>query len=136
MNLGTSLFLVWLLGAWIKPVQHQPATPVYVEKQAAALQPAFRGDLEMLADAPRYSIEASVNPADGLVTGHMSLQYTNTSQATLSELVFRLYPNAETIYGGGSLTVDSVTQAGTPRESVLSEDQTTLRVPLEHRLEP
>ncbi len=136
MNLGTSLFLVWVLAAWIKPVHHQPGTHVYLEKQAAALQPAFRGDLEMLADAPRYSIEASVNPEGGLVTGQMSLQYTNTSQATLSELVFRLYPNAQTIYGGGGLTVDSVTQAGTPRESVLSEDRTILRVPLEQRLKP
>jgi hypothetical protein len=107
-----------------------------MEQQALALRPAFREDLELLADAPRYTIEAAVNPESGRVTGQMALRYTNTSGETLSELVFRLYPNAQTIYGGGSLTVESVAQGGTALDTDLSEDGTVLRARLQRPLKP
>jgi len=114
-----------------------PSTPeAYMARQAAALQPAFRADLEALAEAPRYTIQATIDPEGGKVAGQMQLDYTNTTGQALSELAFRLYPNAQTIYGGGSLSLRSVTEGGIARETELSDDGTVLRVKLEAPLEP
>jgi hypothetical protein len=112
------------------------ASDAYLARQAAALRPAFRADLEALADAPRYTIEASVDPELGSVAGVMQLDYINSSGEMLTDLVFRLLPNAESIYGGGSLSVTSAAAAGAPLESEPSEDGTVLWVQLEHPLAP
>ena len=136
LNLGASLALLLVLTSFVSPASYPPKSRAYMEQQALALRPAFRGDLESLADAPRYTIEAAVNPESGRVTGQMSLRYTNTNDETLSELVFRLYPNARTIYGGGSLTVESVAQGGIALDTDLSEDGTALRARLQHPLKP
>jgi hypothetical protein len=66
----------------------------------------------------------------------MALTFTNTSREALSELVFRLYPNAGSIYGGGSLAVERVSQGGTVLRSALSEGDTLLRVSLDRPLPP
>lgn len=114
-----------------------PSPPdAYLARQAAAMRPAFRADLEALNDVPRYMIEVWIDPEGGNLVGRMRLDYTNTRNEALSELVFRLYPNAETIYGGGSLSVAGVEQAGTPLKGELSEDGTILRVGLGQPLAP
>ena len=136
LNLGASLALLLVLTSLVSPVSYPPGSHAYMEQQALALRPGFRADLEMLADAPRYTIEAAVHPEIGRVTGQMVLRYTNTSGMTLSELVFRLYPNARTIYGGGNLTVESVAQGETALDTDLSEDATVLRVQLQRPLKP
>ncbi len=133
---GGSLALLLVVVGVMGPVHNPPATHAYLERQAVALQPAFREELDALAQAPRYVIKASVEPETGSVAGQMRLFYTNTTQSVLYDLAFRLFPNAETIYGGGSLSVDRVTQGGIALRSELSEDQTVLRTPLAHPLEP
>jgi hypothetical protein len=134
-----------LLGRWVLALiglatlaagPELAASDTYLARQAAALRPAFRADLEALADAPRYSIEASIDPELGSVAGAMRLDYTNTSGETLTDLAFRLFPNSESIYGGGSLSVTSVARAGTPLESESSGDGTVLWVQLERPLAP
>jgi len=131
---GWILVLIGL--ATLAAAPEPAASDAYLARQAAALRPAFRADLEALADAPRYTIEASVDPELGSVAGLMQLDYTNTTGETLTELAFRLLPNAESIYGGGSLSVTSVAAAGAPLESKSSEDGTVLWVQLERSLAP
>ena len=80
--------------------------------------------------------EAIIDPESGSVVGQMRLAYTNTTGETLTDLAFRLFPNAETIYGGGSLSVAGVEQAGTVLESKPSEDGTILHVRLARPLAP
>lgn len=135
IGLGSSLILL-LTTSNLSGLSHsQLAIPVYLERQAAALQPAFHKDLDALSEAPRYTLTATVVPESGSVTGQMTVHYTNRSEAALSELIFRLYANAQTIYGGGSLTVGKVTQGKAELEMELSEDRTVLHVPLERPLE-
>jgi hypothetical protein len=130
------LALVVMLLGTLAAAPNSSTPDAYLARQAAALQPAFRADLEALAAAPRYVIEAGIDPEGGSLAGRMRLDYANTTGQTLSELAFRLYPNAETIYGGGSLNVVGVEQAGTLLKSKLSADGTTLRVPLARPLAP
>lgn len=111
-----------------------PANPL--EQQGAALQPRFRAELNGLAQAPRYTIQASVDPRTGQVTGQMSVQYTHRGAQPLTELVFRLLPNARAIYGGGSLTVENVTQEGQALQTSMALGHAVLRVPLPQALQP
>jgi hypothetical protein len=136
VNLGASLLLLLVFASPIEPLLYPPITHAYLERQAAALQPAFRNDLEALADAPFYIIQTSINPESGSVSGQMRLRYTNTTGETLSELAFRLFPNAQTIYGGGSLSVEKVAQGAIALKTDLSEDRTVLRVQLRRPLSP
>ncbi len=111
-----------------------PATPL--EQQGAALRPRFRAELNGLAQAPRYFIQASVDPRTGQVTGQMSVQYTHRGAQPLTELVFRLLPNAQAIYGGGSLSVANVAQNGRSLQTTLAQGRTVLRAPLLQPLQP
>ena len=43
-------------------VANPPTTDAYLARQAAALRPAFQADLAALANAPRYVIEARIDP--------------------------------------------------------------------------
>lgn len=108
----------------------------YLERQARALQPAFRADLAALSQAPRYTLSASVDPKAGKLIGQMRVQYTNTTAQALSELVFRLLPNARTIYGGGNLTIVQATRGETALQIEPARDGTSLRLPLTQPLEP
>jgi hypothetical protein len=112
------------------------AAAAYLDRQAAAMRPAFWDDVQGLAQAPRYTIEATVVPTTGYVSGHMTVDYTNRTGDRLSDLAFRLYPNAAYVYGGGSLTVDEVSRDGMALETTLSEDGTVLSVLLDPPLEP
>lgn len=111
-----------------------PAAPL--EQQEAALQPRFRAELNGLAQVPRYTIQASIDPRSGQVTGHMRVQYTHRGAQALTELVLRLLPNAQAIYGGGSLTVEKVAQDGRSLQATLAQARTVLRVPLAQPLRP
>ena len=108
----------------------------YLQRQAAAMLPVHKAELEKLARAPRYTISATVDPLAGYITGQVEVDYTNPSQASLSELVFRLYPNAGTIYGGGQLTVGQVALDGEDLQTELFEQDTALRVLLPQPLGP
>jgi hypothetical protein len=134
IGLGSSLVLLLAVGNLIRPLYSQLTDRIYLERQATALQPAFRADLETLGEVPRYILIATVDPESGNVTGRMTVHYTNRSEAALPELVFRLYANAQTIYGGGSLTVERVAQGKAGLEMELSEDRTVLYVPLQRPL--
>jgi len=136
LNLGGTLLLLLVMLSLIGSRDDQSIMEDFLARQAAALRPAFQSDLESLADAPRYSLQATVDPDTGGVAGQMTLSYTNTTQDTLSELVFRLFPNANTIYGGGSLSISKVLHGKMALNTTLSDDRTLLHVPLEQPLKP
>jgi hypothetical protein len=81
---GRSLILVLIALATMTPGTGPAVSDAYLARQAAALQPAYRADLERLTDAPRYLIEASIDPERGSVTGQMRLRYSNTTGKTLT----------------------------------------------------
>ena len=123
-----------------KPVvaQQRGAVPEdpYLTRQALAMQPLYRSDVADLSQIPRYRIWASFDPTSALVRGELTLRYTNVTNTLLTELVFRLYPNAATIYGGGSLTVTSLECRGRALVARPELDRTILRVPLSPPLWP
>jgi aminopeptidase N len=114
-----------------QPVQTaRSADPDYLNRQTAALRPGFESDLSLVETAPHYTIAATVDPEEGVIDGQLSVRYTNRTGRELSEVLFRLYPNADTIYGGGSLTVQAITQEGERLETRLTQEGTTLEVAL------
>jgi hypothetical protein len=117
--------------------QRRPKTTLtYDEKQALILGSEFKSDLDRVALAPRYTLTATVDLQDDTVSGEMDLHYTNRSGERLRTLVFRLYPNADTIYGGGSLTIDRILQGGVPLDVIYAQDTTVAQVTLDSPLEP
>jgi hypothetical protein len=121
-----------LSGPWLESFE----AAAYVNRQTAAMRPIFRGNVQGLAQAPRYTIEATAVPTTGRVSGRMTIAYTNRTGVTLSDMAFRLYPNATSVYGGGSLSVTEVARAGTALETTLSQSDTVLEVPLDPALAP
>ena len=119
----------------IPPMEHVPEEG-YLARQTVALRAPFRHHLNAISDMSFYRINATLDLQNATVEGELTVRYTNTAERSLSELVFRLLPNAKTIYGGGSLTVGSVTRGSRALDFVLSSDQTVMRVPLSRRLEP
>ncbi len=119
----------------IQPVRHAPPE-AYLARQATALQARYRHQLYAISDAPYYRLNATVDLQNARVDGQLRLRYTNTASRSLSELAFRLLPNARTIYGDGSLSVETVVQGSTALDFELSEDRTVMRVPLLRRLAP
>jgi aminopeptidase N len=117
------------------PLGHAPA-PAYLERQTSALQPSFRHELSALSAASYYYIDASVDLDNATVKGVLNLRFTNVTDRSLSELVFRLLPNANTIYGGGSLSIDTVSQGSQSLDYVLLQDGTVMRVSLAKWLPP
>ncbi len=118
------------------PIQKQRQERAYLERQASTVNVAYREDLAALDAAPRYTISATADPETGVVEATMSVVYTNRSGEPLPDLVFRLYPNATTIYGGGSLTVHEVTRDGAPVETDLAQGDTVMRAALAPALPP
>ncbi|HEX6304096.1 MAG TPA: M1 family metallopeptidase [Anaerolineales bacterium] len=135
---GSVLGLVLAIAAliYLNPFTTPTGQATYLEKQTAAMRPEFHRDVRRLNTAPRYTLTASVNPEAGTLNGQMTLEFTNTTSESLSEIVLRLYPNASDIYGGGSLSVSRVTRGETPLETELSEGQTVLRIFLNSQLAP
>ncbi len=107
-----------------------------LEPFRAAMRPAFAGDIDAFADANRYYIEASLDFEDGvaILRGAERVRYTNHSADTLSEIVFRLYPNLPAL--GGRMIVYQAEVNGAPVDPVLTERLSALALPLAEPLEP
>ncbi|MBN1399599.1 MAG: M1 family metallopeptidase [Anaerolineae bacterium] len=107
----------------------------WLTRQAEAMIRGERGALDRLSAAPRYTIDAALDVAAAEIVGHLTLEYTHDEDAPLHDLVLRLWPNAETIYGGGSLTVEKVTRQGRDVSWRLEDDSTILSISLDPPLE-
>lgn len=104
------------------------------DAQRSALRPEFHG--LSLDEYPRYRIIATANLDDAILHGQVQVLFRNPSPEPLDTLAFRLLPNARSIYGGGSMTVERVTLGTAEVPFSLSADRTTLTVPLDPPLPP
>lgn len=101
----------------------------------AAMRPAFTGDVAAFANRNRYYIEATLTLGDVVtISGAERVRYTNRSQDTLDEVVFRLYPNLDAF--SGQMNILGATANGQSIIPVLEERRSVLRVALPDRLAP
>jgi hypothetical protein len=79
-----------------------------------------------LSELSSYEIAATLDP-NGSISATERLHYVNATGAGLTDIAFRLYPNAS-YYGAGALTVQSVTLNGRPVVPTYQVDDTAMLV--------
>jgi hypothetical protein len=84
-----------------------------------------------------YEIDVTFpdDPASRILSGEMTVTYTNTTGDPLTDLPFRLYANSAA-EGEAAVTLDSVTVDGEGVEPVLSERSSVALLPLSDPLQP
>lgn len=102
---------------------------------AASLVPGSRAALTERPDVPTYEISAVLDPQQHTITGEQRVTLTNTEDAALEAIYFRLSINAAH-YDEGEITVSDVRVNGAPVEPVLEVDDTALKLPLAAPLAP
>ena len=102
---------------------------------AASLVPGSRAALTERPDVPTYEISAALDPQQHTITGEQHVTLTNTEDAALQAIYFRLPINAAH-YDEGEITVSDVRVNGATVEPALEVDDTALRLPLPAPLAP
>ena len=110
----------------------EPADPL------APYRPAMKADgqeqLDLVANATRYTISATVDTESRMITGTADVALRNNSPDPWNHLIFRLYPNLD--HYDGSMAVRSVALNGGPTTFTYQDDSTALRVLLPEPLLP
>jgi HAMP domain-containing protein len=96
---------------------------------APALVPELQGALAQHPGATLYRIGARLDPDRRTIAGEQIVRLTNTEDAPLNEIYFRLYVNAPH-YNEGGIVVDDVRVDGQPAATHLEIDDTALKVAL------
>jgi aminopeptidase N len=129
---------LWLVSSLLRPDSLPAQEPDdWTIPYRPALLPDFADEMADQVNAPRYQIDLilTVTPAQAVLDGHQVVTYTNrTTNTTLQEIVFRLYPNLRAY--GGTLQVSHVTVGGTPAAPELDETRSILTIPLPTPLAP
>ncbi|MCC7449699.1 MAG: M1 family metallopeptidase [Anaerolineae bacterium] len=100
-----------------------------------AMKPGFEGDVDQFVNANRYLIMAKLTiETDAIIRGAERVRFTNHTTDTLTEIVFRLYPNAPLL--AGRMNVTHVTVNNTVVELSLSDLDSAMSVPLDQPLAP
>lgn len=84
----------------------------------------------------RYVLSLDVDYDSGTYEGTLAVTCENPTPEPLSEVFFRLYPNAATLYSGASVEILNARVGDTPVETTLYVDDTALLVPLPQPLPP
>jgi hypothetical protein len=135
--------LFWLslgvvLAACGVPAEDPPATiaPVVdqVDRYHAALHPEVVAGIRERGPLPEYRLSLEVDPRQHRLEGTEILIYPNQTAATLTELVFRLYPNLP--QHGGRMEVGKVQVNGQGVRTQELAARTALEVRLPEPLEP
>lgn len=100
---------------------------------ASDLVPASRDALTEQPNVTLYQIDATLDPEAHIITGDQTVRLTNTEDAPLNELYFRLYVNAPH-YNEGGITVDDVRVNGTAAQTTLEAGDTALKIALPEAL--
>jgi len=77
-----------------------------------------------------YILDVVADFDAGTFAGKATVTVRNQTTDDLDALCFRLYPNAETIYGAAALCITEVSVSGEPEAFVLDQNDTVLVVPL------
>jgi hypothetical protein len=91
--------------------------------------PELQGALAQHPGATLYRIGARLDPDRRTIAGEQIVRLTNTEDAPLNEIYFRLYVNAPH-YNEGGIVVDDVRVDGQPAATHLEIDDTALKVAL------
>ncbi len=106
------------------------------EDQAAAMRKNQIPNWESLGLSACYQLSLTLSEASGGYSGEAQITIENRTGAPLPDLVFRLYPNADHIYGGSLLvTRAQVNGQSLPSETIL-EDDSAIRITLPEALAP
>ncbi len=117
----------------------QSEAPVVTAAQAAAAPAKTATPTEAPAETPQpkkrtqYTVRLEMEPDEGVVNGEMRIDFVNNTSFTLYELVLRLWPNA---VEKGCMKITGVTQDEADAFYTLSDDGTTLYVPVSRDLTP
>lgn len=107
-----------------------------VGAQDSALIQGQIPDWSKLPISACYQLWLQLNEDPRNYEGKAKITYTNSSQEALDEIVFRLYPNADLIYGG-NLEVISAKISDNPVEpEIFLEDETGLRLSVDKPIQP
>lgn len=110
------LLLALIVAAlWLSPAPLDAApevsdpliAPLDIQRQEAALLPAFSADLDAAAAWDRYTISARIDPEKRTIAGELRLEYTNRADAPLDRIYFYLFPNLPEF--GGRLDIHNAT---------------------------
>ena len=90
----------------------------------------------LAAASAHYDMSVAVDYDAGSFTGQLRVEYPNATGVALSELFFRLFPNAMGIYGNASLRVIEARVEEQPIAAKTFVEDTVLLVPLSSPLAP
>jgi aminopeptidase N len=82
-----------------------------------------------------YHMDVRLNPNASTISGRLRLRFVNAFDQALSDLAFRLYPNAP-YYDEGALRVRDVRVGSDAVQPVYEADDTVMRLPLAPPLQP
>jgi hypothetical protein len=102
----------------------------------SALLPGFAGDMLFYTQAPRYTLDMTLQiAAEGAaITGRATVLYTNRGALPMDQVVFRLYPNLRSY--GGDMNVTSAAADGVAAVTNLDATRTVFTVMLPQLLTP
>ena len=103
----------------------------------AGVVPELRETVEAQVDgeSSTYELDVRLDPATSTIGGRERLTFVNRFDEPLSDVAFRLYPNAF-YYGEGETSVDDVRVAGKAATAVLASAETAMRIPLDEPVAP
>ncbi|HUB07951.1 MAG TPA: hypothetical protein VMB50_13150, partial [Myxococcales bacterium] len=113
----------------VPPAQGPP--PDGVAAALTSLRPEARATAPDPATLPFYDVQLRVDPDEGRLTGHETIDYPNRTTATLHELPLRIFANG----AGDLVNVDGVSELGAPL-AVGASEPTVVRVTLAAPLAP
>lgn len=121
------------------PVAPPPQQPAPAPPYAAAMRSGSENDVER-DDLPRYDLDLSVDPQARRLNGAMTLQFRNTTGATLSDVVLRLYPAfPPDIFGSGGnikMDVSQIVANGAATPTSYEAQRTAARIALPQGVAP
>ncbi len=85
---------------------------------------------------PSYDMQVDVEVGTGAYHGTVRVEWTNETGIPLYETVFRLFPNANPLYGQASLEVQEIASSRNLESAMLLADDTVLVIPFSSPLEP
>lgn len=83
-----------------------------------------------------YQLWLQINDDLGAYDGKAIVTYINTTGETLEDLVFRLYPNADRIYGGNLEVSSAIISGDSVQREIFLEDESGLRLIPEEPIQP
>lgn len=125
------LLLCLLLTGLLTPVRAQEDSLF-----APGLRPQFQSDLARFALIPEYTanLQLTADFEQAVVSGAITIRYTNTTEVDLPDLVLRVYPNLRSFYGDATLS--NVTVDGVPVTPSLDETRSVASLVLPAPLRP